>query len=95
MPRLNQVTVLMTVYNTKFSYVKRAIDSVLRQDFQEFELIIIDDGSSRENREALMHAIVAMRYQLSQFEIMLQSEISVGLESMFESVGKWREDLMS
>ena len=47
------------------------------------------------NREALMHAIVAMRYQLSQFEIMLQSEISVGLESMFESVGKWREDLMS
>ncbi|MEB3188322.1 MAG: prephenate dehydrogenase/arogenate dehydrogenase family protein [bacterium] len=47
------------------------------------------------NRDALLHAIVAMRYQLSQFEIMLQSEISVGLESMFESVGKWREDLMS
>jgi len=57
MPRSSHVTVLMTVYNTKFSYVKRAIDSVLRQDFQGFELIIIDDGSSEENREELMHYV--------------------------------------
>lgn len=46
------------------------------------------------NRDALLHAIAAMRYQLSQFEIMLQSEISVGLEGLFEGVGKWREGLM-
>lgn len=46
------------------------------------------------NRDALLHAIAAMRYQLSQFEIMLQSEISVGLEGLFEGVGKWREELM-
>lgn len=35
----------MSVYNTEFSLIKRAIDSVLNQDFQDFELIIIDDGS--------------------------------------------------
>ncbi len=35
----------MSVYNTDFSLIKRAIDSVLYQDFQDFELIIIDDGS--------------------------------------------------
>ncbi|MNY21882.1 prephenate dehydrogenase [compost metagenome] len=45
------------------------------------------------NREALLHAIAAMRYQLSQFEIMLQNEITVGLEGLFAGVGKWREDL--
>lgn len=45
------------------------------------------------NRDALLHAIAAMRYQLSQFEIMLQNEISVGLEDMFSSVGTWREEL--
>ena len=47
----------MTVYNTKFSYVKRAIDSVLKQDFQEYELIILDDGSSGDNRDALMQYV--------------------------------------
>jgi glycosyltransferase involved in cell wall biosynthesis len=53
---LNQVkiSVLMAVYNTDFSYIKRAIDSVLNQDFQDFELIIIDDGSTINNRESLL-----------------------------------------
>jgi glycosyltransferase involved in cell wall biosynthesis len=56
---LNQVkvSVLMTVYNTDFSYTKRAIDSVLNQDFQDFELIIIDDGSNEKNRETLMNYV--------------------------------------
>jgi glycosyltransferase involved in cell wall biosynthesis len=49
-----KVSVLMTVFNTNFSYTKRAIDSVLKQDFQDFELIIIDDGSKENNRESLM-----------------------------------------
>ncbi|MCX6191752.1 MAG: glycosyltransferase family 2 protein [Flavobacteriia bacterium] len=49
-----KISVLMAVYNTNFSYVKRAIDSVLQQDFQDFELIIIDDGSKEIEREKLM-----------------------------------------
>ena len=52
-----KVSVLMTVFNTHFSYTKRAIDSVLKQDFQDFELIIIDDGSKGNNRESLMDYI--------------------------------------
>jgi len=50
-----KVSVLMAVYNTDFSSTKRAIDSVLNQDFQDFELIVIDDGSKDNNRESLMH----------------------------------------
>jgi glycosyltransferase involved in cell wall biosynthesis len=49
-----KISVLMAVYNTDFSYIKRAIDSVLLQDFQDFELIIIDDGSNSSNRESLL-----------------------------------------
>jgi glycosyltransferase involved in cell wall biosynthesis len=47
----------MAVYNTEFIYIKRAIDSVLKQDFQDFELIIIDDGSNENNRESLMQYV--------------------------------------
>ncbi len=49
-----KISVLMTVFNTNLLYTKRAIDSVLDQDFQDFELIIIDDGSKENNRESLM-----------------------------------------
>lgn len=52
-----KVSVLMTVFNTDFFYTKRAIDSVLQQDFQDFELIIIDDGSKENDRESLLNYI--------------------------------------
>lgn len=47
----------MTVFNTNYTYTKRAIDSVLSQDFQDFELIIIDDGSKDTNRDTLMQYV--------------------------------------
>lgn len=52
-----KISVLMTVFNTNYEYTKRAIDSVLRQDFQDFELIIIDDGSKDVHRELLMQYV--------------------------------------
>jgi glycosyltransferase involved in cell wall biosynthesis len=60
-----KVSVLMTVYNTDFSYTKRAIDSVLKQDFQDFELIIIDDGSKENNRELLMNYVETYENKIS------------------------------
>jgi len=47
----------MAVYNTDFSYIKRAIDSVMSQDFQDFELIVIDDGSKDNDRTALLQYV--------------------------------------
>ncbi len=50
----NKVTTypLVTVYITNFNYggyIKKAIESVLQQSKQNFELIIIDDGSTDES----------------------------------------------
>ena len=55
----------MTVFNTEFFYTKRAIDSVLQQDFQDFELIIIDDGSKENDRESLLNYVEKYEHKIS------------------------------
>lgn len=45
----------MSVYNTPFMFVKRAIDSVLNQDFTDFEFIIIDDGSNNDTHAQILN----------------------------------------
>ncbi|MBS1529890.1 MAG: glycosyltransferase [Bacteroidetes bacterium] len=40
-----EVTVLMPAYNAG-KYIREAIDSVLRQSFKNFELLVINDGST-------------------------------------------------
>lgn len=57
MPKKIKISVLMAVFNTEFQLTKRAIDSVLEQDFQDFELIIIDDGSTKNDRKSLLEYI--------------------------------------
>lgn len=47
-----KVSVLMPVYNAA-PYLKEAIDSILGQSFTEFELIIINDGSTDSSNEII------------------------------------------
>jgi glycosyltransferase involved in cell wall biosynthesis len=48
------VSVLMAVYNTDFTLIQRAVDSVLAQTMTDFELIIIDDGSTTDTVHKLL-----------------------------------------
>jgi glycosyltransferase involved in cell wall biosynthesis len=47
-----RVTILMPAYNAG-KYIAEAIRSVLTQDFSDFELLIVDDGSSDDTREVI------------------------------------------
>jgi len=60
---------LVTVYITNFNYgrfIQKAIESVINQTFHDFEIIIIDDGSTdNENRLGAVKDIVFAIEQLS------------------------------
>ncbi|MFH0969756.1 MAG: glycosyltransferase [Patescibacteria group bacterium] len=43
-----KISVLMSVYNEKEEYLRRAIRSILFQTFPGFEFIIVDDGSTEK-----------------------------------------------
>lgn len=45
-----KISVIVPVYNTEL-YVKKCIDSILNQTFHEFELILLDDGSTDKSKE--------------------------------------------
>ena len=40
-----EISVIVPVYNTK-TYLSRCIDSILNQSFTDFELLLVDDGST-------------------------------------------------
>lgn len=48
MPKISAV---MALYNTEFEFLKPTIESVLAQNFKDFELIVIDDASTIEYKD--------------------------------------------
>lgn len=48
------ISVIMTVYNAD-KYLRSAIDSVLRQTYENFELIIVNDGSTDQSQKIIDH----------------------------------------
>lgn len=52
MSKVPAVTVYITNYNYA-KYLQRSVDSVLKQSLQDFELIVIDDGSTDNSRDII------------------------------------------
>lgn len=55
----------MAVFDTSFELVKRALDSVLNQDFEDFELLVIDDGSKVDLSQRLIDFCVSHEEKIS------------------------------
>ena len=45
-----KISIIIPVYNAE-KYLKICVDSILNQTFKDFELILIDDGSSDTSKE--------------------------------------------
>lgn len=56
MPSTPTISVVLPVYNAA-RYVREAIDSILHQTYRDFELLIIDDGST-DNSLRIIHSAV-------------------------------------
>lgn len=46
-------TFIMPVYNTKEEYLRFALDSIFSQNYDNYEVIIVDDGSNQETKNLL------------------------------------------
>jgi hypothetical protein len=72
MPEIPRVSVVMPVHNGG-PYLEHAIDSILRQTFTDFELVITDDGST-DSTAAVLH-----RYQSVDPRVRVQHQEKAGL----------------
>lgn len=53
--RMVSISVVMPTYNTAIDVLREAVDSILQQTFQDFEFIIIDDGSTNDSIDYLQN----------------------------------------
>ncbi|MCU1308779.1 MAG: glycosyl transferase family protein, partial [Acidobacteriaceae bacterium] len=49
---MHKITVIIPTFNRE-RYVQRAIESALNQSFRDYEIVVVDDGSTDNTRSAL------------------------------------------
>lgn len=73
------LSVLMPVYNAE-KYLRFAIESILNQDFPDFEFIIINDGSTDNSKEIILsYDDKRIRYIENEKNLKLIATLNLGL----------------
>lgn len=76
---MEEVEILLTTYNTKKKYLQKQIESILKQTYHNFKLLISDDASKEETKEILKQ----YQEQDSRIKLYLQEE-NLGYNKNFE-----------
>jgi len=71
------VSVVIPSYNHS-SYVKESIVSVINQDYENIELIIIDDGSTDESVSFINELVPQCRSRFKRFEFLCRENMGLG-----------------
>ena len=71
------VSVIIPTYNRAWA-LKKAIDSVLEQDYKNFELIVVDDGST-DNTEAIIEPYIGFLKLIQQPNLGVSSARNKGI----------------
>ena len=61
-----KVSVIVPVYNAEH-YLEQCLDSILEQTYKDFELIIIDDGSTDHSGKICERYIQQFRYGTGRY----------------------------
>lgn len=49
-----KISIIMSLYNPDYEYLKECLDSIAAQTYQDFELILINDGCSEEKLQKVL-----------------------------------------
>lgn len=77
---MEEVEILLTTYNTKKEYLQKQIESILKQSYQNFKLLISDDASQIEETKQILKQF---QKQDSRIKLYLQEE-NLGYNKNFE-----------
>jgi glycosyltransferase involved in cell wall biosynthesis len=76
-----QISIVMSVYNSR-RFIDQAVESVLEQSFEDFEFIIIDDGSSDDSMDIVRsYGDERIRIIENEGNLGLTASLNRGIES--------------
>ena len=75
------VSVLIPVYNTKYRYLREAIESILNQTYGNFELLIINDASCDNAEDVILsYKDERIKYYKNETNLKLIATLNKGIE---------------